>query len=699
METTFDSRVQHLPPVVIIGGSIGNFDKNQASFSGDLGCADSTAFAKAVEQATPAPVVPLDRHFRCDSKCKGSADECIKQLSELISKPDATVDTADKLRVQGQAEGSAPRFLFPGKQQCGGCSRSPAWDALEVPSPWFTGTTPAPATNLSKLLGGPATSAFALVDTWEKKTVTRLEGTRSHATETAAWSLTNCEVQCSDGESRAEESCRGDVGTFRYQGSVPLLGCAQDDLAYQIFAVGSLRSARVLNVVMYSAECYHVAAKLLEMRDSTIASGLDSRVGALRTSRKLAVFDKIQLRGPLPPKLSGYATCPTAAYRDLCDRERLSGAMLNTSLFALSLLFNRGAYGGSISGLWALMDSAFMFDYSMDKCNANLGQKIKDTFTTARSFNTGNVELQAHILDIVTVLGCTYTTLQAKAELEDARQLSSHPCVVIWDDLTALARFKVADAAFSHVYYDSRGDEASLVMAGLGCAIHDLIDLGPDVACGEISNIVPSLTRGDLSFGPLRSVYVGMVAALDWYATNDPFDIAGLAILLTHWWQLSNLRHRPVVLMSRVAPSAEYAVCPERLGSPPSFHTLTYENGIKYETGQAVIDSQRTELDRIAELAPEYMQRLINAPVRPVLDYADGRDTRLPIEATFCAEVLEACLSHHHSEKIRLLWRLTLVMWKCGAMWAAVLASTQYAHQGLTNGDRLRDDLDEGTWA
>lgn len=159
------------------------------------------------------------------------------------------------------------------------------------------------------------------------------------------------------------------------------------------------------------------------------------------------------------------------------------------------------------------------------------------------------------------------------------------------------------------------------------------------------------------------------------------------------------MRHRPVVLMSRVAPSAEYAVCPERLGSPPSFHTLTYENGIKYETGQAVIDSQRTELDRIAELAPEYMQRLINAPVRPVLDYADGRDTRLPIEATFCAEVLEACLSHHHSEKIRLLWRLTLVMWKCGAMWAAVLASTQYAHQGLTNGDRLRDDLDEGTWA
>ncbi|KAG8409224.1 hypothetical protein J3458_019341 [Metarhizium acridum] len=151
--------------------------------------------------------------------------------------------------------------------------------------------------------------------------------------------------------------------------------------------------------------------------------------------------------------------------------------------------------------------------------------------------------------------------------------------------------------------------------------------------------------------------------------------------------------------MSRIAPSAEYAVCPEKLLLAPTLSTFTSQNGVTYNTGQLVMDSQRVELDRIEESGFKDLQGVITRLVRPVLDFADGRDSRLPVEATYCADVLEACLSRKHSEKIRLMWRLMLVMWKCGAMWNVVLASTQYTHQGFTNCDRGRDDYKDKTWS
>ncbi|PHH66106.1 hypothetical protein CDD81_169 [Ophiocordyceps australis] len=307
--------------------------------------------------------------------------------------------------------------------------------------------------------------------------------------------------------------------------------------------------------------------------------------------------------------------------------------------------------------------------------------------------------LNAHVGDIVTILACDYSALRAKAELEDGRQLKSRPCIVVWDDLAALARYKLADALFCHVWYDCPGDEASLAVVGLATSIHDLIDIGPDVACGEISNIVPTLAGGDLSFERLRAVYIGLVATLEWFAERDPYNPAALAILNTHWWQLANMRHRPVALMSRVAPSPEYAVCPSSLTQPPRLRTLTYQHGLDATTGQAVLDEQRAEMEAVAASDIPEIKRLVKALVRPVLDYMDGQTTQLPIEAAFCAEVMDACLSRRHSEKICLLWRLALVMWKSGAMWAVVLASTQYSHQGLTNADRGRDDFDESTWA
>ncbi|PHH74169.1 hypothetical protein CDD82_5059 [Ophiocordyceps australis] len=740
METTYDTRLQHLPPVAMTGGSVGNLERKQAIFSGDIGCGDATRFIQATKKAPRVSYPSAERTYSCGAKCKDSREEekCVKQLQSLMAASEATVVAMDKLRVL--AGNSVSRLLFPGRQQCAGRSRSPAWDCLELGSQWFTGLEPAGVTDLARLLGYKAGMAFAMVDRWRKMEVKRLEGTESCQEVSYGWELTSCEVECSSGEVGVQEDCRRgkqvegggcglrggceprggcelerrgyqdgkdgrrleaatEEGSYRFDCALPMFGCDQDVLAYQLLSVGSLRSARMLNTVMCAVELYHIAAKLLEMRDATIATGIDSCVGGLVTSTRRAVFPRMNLRGPLPPKLSGFATCPSAGFGKLCEREGATGAMRNTSVFAMSLVYNRAVYGGSISGLWALMDSGFMFDYSAAGCNADLGNRIQETFGRVKGLDTGDAALNAHVGDIVTVLACDYSALRAKAELEDEREVKSKPCVVLWDDLAALARYKLADALFCHVWYDSPGDEASLAAVGLAASIHDLIDIGPDVACGEISNIVPTLTGGDLSFERLRCVYIGLVATLEWFADRDPFNPAALAILNTHWWQLANMRHRPVALMSRVAPSADFAVSPNRLAEAPRLRTLTHEHGLESTTGQTVLDEQRVEMEAVAAAGLAEMEALVEALVRPVVDYMDGRTAQLPVEAAFCAPVLDACLSRRHSQKIRLLWRLALVMWKSGAMWAAVLASTQYSHQGLTNADRARQDFDDATWA
>ncbi|KHN96098.1 uncharacterized protein MAM_05946 [Metarhizium album ARSEF 1941] len=727
MELTYESKDWYLPALAT-GGSISNLNRQQAVFLDDIECDDSETFARAVRNAHHTPAAtPIGRSFKCGGSCETAEEGCAEQLRKIVSQAEEAAARVSKswsrsptgTEEKESAEPFAPQVLFPGTQHCGGCSRSPAWDAIELPSQWFarqqsrnTDTvTHVSTTNLSKLLDAPPAPGFVVVEHWVSTAVRKLPGTISHAASAAAWTLKRAEMQCMARAEKTEASAVQiyhphtdgagvEEGIFRYQGHVPILGCPQDELAHQMFSVGLLRNARVLSNVMCSVELYQTAAKLLEMRDATMASGLDTQVGGLRTSTRAASFPKLPLRGPLPPKLSGYATCPTEAYDALCDRERLKGGMRNTSLFAMALGYDRGVYGGSISGLWALMDSSFMFDYSTGSFNKHLAEKISNAFAVVRGHDTGNAELNEHLLDIVTVVGCNFTALKAKAALEDSRRhLRSRPCVAIWDDLAALARYRLADAVFCHVWYDCPGDEASLAMVGTGCAVHDLIDIGPDISCGEISNMIPSLTGGHLSLGAMWRVYVGVIAAVEWYAEHDAFNTGALAILFTHWWQLDNLRHRTVALMSRVAPSPEHAVCPEPLFSAPSFSTFTSQNGLKYETGQPVMDSQRAELDRIEAAGFQDVQGVVGRLVRPVLDFADGKDSRLPVEATYCADVLEACLSRKHSQKIRLMWRLMLVMWKCGAMWNVVLASTQYAHHGLTNCDRGRDDYTEATWS
>jgi hypothetical protein len=61
--------------------------------------------------------------------------------------------------------------------------------------------------------------------------------------------------------------------------------------------------------------------------------------------------------------------------------------------------------------------------------------------------------------------------------------------------------------------------------------------------------------------------------------------------------------------------------------------------------------------------------------------------------------VLAAEVAYSQDEKIVQLWDLAIVMWECGAFWAAGVAGLCYTHTGNANCDRARDDLTDDAWA
>ncbi|OJJ97597.1 hypothetical protein ASPACDRAFT_1890197 [Aspergillus aculeatus ATCC 16872] len=378
-------------------------------------------------------------------------------------------------------------------------------------------------------------------------------------------------------------------------------------------------------------------------------------------------------RKPLPPKLSGVALSLDPATTEVLAAKDCVGPLLNTSIFSMAVGYNRGVYGGSISGLWAIMDSAFVLNYSIGKNSPAMAEKLADAFADVAATAEVAVSAGPHITDIRVVKGCNYACLRQKSIIEDTATVVSRPCMVVWDDLARLARHKLADAVFCHVHYDSGGGEQMAAMAGLDCVVHDWIDLGADFACGEISNIIPTLTQGSLDGAPLAEVYSRLLA---------------------------NCRHRPITLLGRTDLSVEAmsiaATIPTARPSLKHFRAC----GTPVERGEGAFAVAEARFNALLASTPlTETRRVADILVRPVLAYVRGTDDHLPLENEYVGAVLAAEIAYPQDQKIRELWDLAIVMWECGALWAAGVTGLCYTYSGQSNCDRAREDLSDCTWS
>ncbi|RAK81989.1 uncharacterized protein BO72DRAFT_474218 [Aspergillus fijiensis CBS 313.89] len=519
--------------------------------------------------------------------------------------------------------------LVPGLVISGGRSRSPAFDGLPVVSHWGDRTGEASAAD-------PA-ATVCLTSTWFTSHVLGEGSTMQCPLGAPCWSLKTHGI--------------GPVEA----GSSVLTAAAN---------ISWGRNTRVADAVDCALELLADAAVLLAARNKVISTGVTERL-PFAAVHAAPMPTWCVARKPLPPKLSGVALSLDPATTEVLAAENCVGPLLNTSIFSMAVGYNRGVYGGSISGLWAIMDSAFVLDYSIGKNSPAMAEKLAGAFADVAATAEAAVSAGPHITDIRVVKGCNYACLHQKTIIEDTATVVSRPCMVVWDDLARLARYKLADAVFCHVYYDSGGGEQMAAMAGLGCV-----------------------------------VYSRLVGAMIWYHDHDPYNPAALCILFTHWWQLANCRHRPITLLGRTDLSVEAmaiaATIPTARPSLEHFRAC----GTPVERGEGAFAAAEARFNALLASNPlAQTRRVADLLVRPVLAYVRGTDDHLPLENEYVGAVLAAEIAYPQDQKIRELWDLAIVMWECGALWAAGVAGLCYTHSGQSNCDRAREDLSDCTWS
>ncbi|KAJ5600814.1 hypothetical protein VI817_001791 [Penicillium citrinum] len=674
------ARADELPEIAQRGGLVDPRADHQHAFNKRISCRDVTDFI-----SNTAEVSPLELRDK-----KAAARHTADNKSRLYKILARTNELNRPFSVRGAEQPISD--LLPGLVVSGGLSRSPAFDCNPVVSHWGDRTDEYSAEDPN--------ATVRLTSTWNTVHV-RGEGLNRESPHGAAcWALKSHGISpIESGTPKFSQQYDSESDTLTT--TVNLARRADTEKTQGVLGAASsiswLRNARVADAVDCAVGLLSDAALLLEARDKVVTSGGKTEKLDFAEVRLAEMPSWASARKPLAPKLSGVADSPDQVTDDLFAAELCQGPIINTSIFSMSVGYNRGVYGGSISGLWSIMDSAFVLDYSIGVHNSAVSDRLSFAFAEVTAAAEASASAGPHIDDIRIVKGCNYGCLRQKTIIEDDDPIDSAPCMVVWNDLDRLARYKLADAVFCHVYYDSGGGEQMAAIAGLGCVAHDWIDLGPDIMCGEVSNIIPSLTRGSLEEGPLAEVYARLIGAMIWYRNNDPYNPAALCLLFTHWWQLSNCRHRPITLLGRTDFGVEAAIAPIMPEGRPELEHFR-ASGTRVERGQGPMSSSEERLKALlsTEILPQ-TRAVVEHLVNPVLDYVKGADT-LPTESEFVGHVLSAELAYPQGQKILELWDLAIVMWECGAMWGAGIAGLCYTHTGKANCDRARHDLADHTW-
>ncbi|TGO13491.1 hypothetical protein BTUL_0069g00580 [Botrytis tulipae] len=676
----YNARVEVLPEPVSRGGLDDPRAAEQPSFGTRMSCRDATDFLCNIAETSP-----LEPGYRKARHVHIADSEAQTRLDQILSR-------SKEIRLPA-SEQKLLSDLVPGLVVTGGLSRSPAFDCLPVVSHWGerTGESSAP---------DPA-ATIRLASTWEATHVVAEGATMQCPLGAPSWALkTHGIFPLHTESSKFSQTYSAETKTLTTTVALArridtprtggVLSAATD--------ISRVRNARVADAVDCAMGMLSDAAELLAARNKVIETGITERL-VFAEVHEAIIPTWCSVRKPLPPKLSGVALSTDQATVDVLAGEDCEGPLLNTSIFSMAVGYNRGVYGGSISGLWAIMDSGFVLDYSIGKDSAAMAGKLASTFSEVAAIAEASVSASEHITDIRVVKGCNYSCLRQKTIIEDTDPGRSRPCIVIWNDLARLARYKLADAVFCHVYYDGGGGEQMAAMAGLGCVVHDWIDLGADIACGEISNIIPTLTGGSLEEEPLAEVYSRFMGAIIWYRDNDPFNPAALCILFTHWWQLANCRHRPISLLGRTdLDTVSRGILPTVPQERPSLEHFR-ACGTKIERSERALINAEARLQSIVSSNPlPETQNVVELLVNPVIAYVRGGNS-LPFESEFVGAVLAAEIALPQGQKIMELWDLTIVMWESGAMWATGIASLCYTHTGKFNCDRARDDLSGTTWS
>ncbi|VUC27733.1 unnamed protein product [Clonostachys rosea] len=425
-------------------------------------------------------VAGVARQIACKGSCGTPAAQCANMLFHAISSSAEIMrDSSRRLATEAfsemirDLEGSG--ITIP--QYPPAVSRCRMWDGLPTNPQWPTTAT--------QTIWGSAGRTLGLQHkaTWEVKTEWRCEfsspcvSTSKHQPPGGAlyYVEESTEVKCASPGASFTQATANTLTTFT---RVELFSPAVEtpDEYQQLVGVALMADSRSAAVIFTAAEMVLMTAHLLEIRRMALHGESLSAMPGLTVQVEFEV-PKIELRGLPPPKLSGVANVASADFAYLKDLTDAEGPLANICSFSMAAGYNLFVYGGTLGGLWSELDCMFLIG-NTPNVQAALGRRFTNLFDHFH----GNSALEAHVRTVGTVMDCNYIAIKAKARMEDSCIMKSRPVMCIWGDLDVLARYRALDAVFGHPVFDSRGDGESYAMAGLCVALHDLLDLGADLA-------------------------------------------------------------------------------------------------------------------------------------------------------------------------------------------------------------------------
>ncbi|KAJ5099911.1 hypothetical protein N7532_006912 [Penicillium argentinense] len=377
-----------------------------------------------------------------------------------------------------------------------------------------------------------------------------------------------------------------------------------------LYIARALLNARVADAVDCAVGLLADAAILLEARDKVITTG------------KNEVLDF--------GELSGVADSPDKATDDFFATESCEEPLINSSIFAMSMGYNRGRhYGGSISGLWAIMKSAFIFGYSIGTDTSAMSDRLSFVFAEVTASAEASASAGPHIDEIRIVKGCNYGCLRQKTIIEDNDPVDSSPCMVVGNDLD---RF----AATSWPTPSSATSTTTLVVVSRWPPL-------PVLTVSATTGFILVLMW--CAVKTLAELYARMIGSMMWYRNNDAYNPAALCLLNTHWWQLANCRHRPVTLLGRTDHGVAAAIAPIILEGRPELEHFR-ASGTRVEHSEDPFSSAENRLKDL--LASKYLpetRSVVGAPGQPGYRLLRGGDS-LPSKSKYVGNVLTAQLAY-----------------------------------------------------
>jgi len=353
---------------------------------------------------------------------------------------------------------------------------------------------------------------------------------------------------------------------------------------------------------------------------------------------------------------------------------------------ANSLVYNNIVYGNELGRMMGPVDNLFFLDYAVE----SRGENLKAWFVGCCNKIATTVRHMTPLQSTCTIGNImAYEMIKAKCRVEEASRKHSqvNHKMAVWNDLRSMLHFRICDAAFLKIVPFGSLTDDELDVIGFATVLHDMVDFGYDLSVKESSNCFMTMVGGKLDDATVREGYVRMANGLQYILETCRSNANGLTFLATHYWQLSNGRHRivPSIYNGATAYEHKYLQLPGSLLDVLTDKNPVYKNVISKEQFLANL---RATASKVGPDAVE-MTRLVTVEMEANYLGTDELNTDVMERKMMELSLSLAIGCDAEGNMVEFLWMICEYMWlRTGMMLSCLMGSLKIMYNRRQSDDR-----------